>query len=98
MQVDEDEIYWRHRKEDEELEWSHDSARLIAQLTQCFCEYIFSLDLCLLFFNVNMKGNTHCKKLQAVSVKYYLNAFIGRYFSEYGDIVSYTLLSTINRD
>lgn len=34
--VDEDEIYWRLRKEDEELEWSHDSTRLIAQLTQCF--------------------------------------------------------------
>jgi hypothetical protein len=45
MQVDEDEIYWRHGKEDEELEWSHDSTRLIAQLTQCFCEYNFSRDL-----------------------------------------------------
>ncbi|XP_019449003.1 PREDICTED: ELMO domain-containing protein A-like [Lupinus angustifolius] len=34
--VDEDEIYWRRRKEDEELEWSHNSTRLISQLAQCF--------------------------------------------------------------
>ncbi|QCD87807.1 engulfment and cell motility protein 1 [Vigna unguiculata] len=36
MQVDEDEIYWRHRKEDEELEWTPNSTHLISQLTQCF--------------------------------------------------------------
>ncbi|XP_052734492.1 uncharacterized protein LOC108339760 isoform X2 [Vigna angularis] len=35
-QVDEDEIYWRHRKEDEELEWTPNSTHLISQLTQCF--------------------------------------------------------------
>ncbi|XP_014493259.1 ELMO domain-containing protein A isoform X1 [Vigna radiata var. radiata] len=34
--VDEDEIYWRHRKEDEELEWTPNSTHLISQLTQCF--------------------------------------------------------------
>ncbi|OIW08385.1 hypothetical protein TanjilG_03061 [Lupinus angustifolius] len=36
MQVDEDEIYWRHRKEDEELECSHNFTHLISQLVQCF--------------------------------------------------------------
>ncbi|CAL5211949.1 unnamed protein product [Lathyrus oleraceus] len=34
--VDEDEIYWRHEKEDEELEWSHHSTHLITHLIQCF--------------------------------------------------------------
>ncbi|XP_041003413.1 ELMO domain-containing protein A-like isoform X2 [Juglans microcarpa x Juglans regia] len=34
--VDEDEIYWRQKKGDEELEWSHSSAHIITQLTQCF--------------------------------------------------------------
>ncbi|KAK7257455.1 hypothetical protein RIF29_31454 [Crotalaria pallida] len=34
--VDEDEIYWRRRKEDKELEWSHNSTHLISQLAQCF--------------------------------------------------------------
>ncbi|KAK7263638.1 hypothetical protein RJT34_31232 [Clitoria ternatea] len=34
--VDEDEIYWRQRKEDEELEWTPNSTHLISQLTQCF--------------------------------------------------------------
>ncbi|KAF5481241.1 hypothetical protein F2P56_001909 [Juglans regia] len=34
--VDEDEIYWRQKKGDEELEWSHSSAHIISQLTQCF--------------------------------------------------------------
>lgn len=45
MQVDEDEIYWRHRKEDEELEWTPNSTHLISQLTQCFSEYFFFLHL-----------------------------------------------------
>ncbi|XP_057455704.1 uncharacterized protein LOC130746933 isoform X2 [Lotus japonicus] len=35
LKVDEDEIYWRHRKEDNELEWSHNSTHLITQLTRC---------------------------------------------------------------
>ncbi|KAK7243269.1 hypothetical protein RIF29_38062 [Crotalaria pallida] len=35
-EVDEDEIYWRRRKEDKELEWSHNSTHLISQLAQCF--------------------------------------------------------------
>ncbi|GLT67476.1 hypothetical protein SLA2020_397820 [Shorea laevis] len=34
--VDEDEIYWRQKKGDEELEWSHSSTPVISQLTQCF--------------------------------------------------------------
>ncbi|KAE8075896.1 hypothetical protein FH972_014579 [Carpinus fangiana] len=34
--VDEDEIYWRQKKGDEELEWSHSSTHVISQLTQCF--------------------------------------------------------------
>ncbi|XP_062106283.1 uncharacterized protein LOC133817719 isoform X1 [Humulus lupulus] len=34
--VDEDETYWRQKKGDEELEWSHDSTHVIAQLAQCF--------------------------------------------------------------
>ncbi|KAF3443885.1 hypothetical protein FNV43_RR13575 [Rhamnella rubrinervis] len=34
--VDEDEIYWRQKKGDEELEWSHDSTHVISQLAQCF--------------------------------------------------------------
>ncbi|KAG4967692.1 hypothetical protein AAZX31_12G103700 [Glycine max] len=34
--VDEDEIYWRRRKEDEELEWTPNSTHLISQFTQCF--------------------------------------------------------------
>ncbi|XP_025687588.1 uncharacterized protein [Arachis hypogaea] len=34
--VDEDEIYWRHRKKDEELEWSHNSTHLVSQFAQCF--------------------------------------------------------------
>ncbi|XP_015880576.3 uncharacterized protein LOC107416581 isoform X2 [Ziziphus jujuba] len=34
--VDEDEIYWRQNKGDEELDWSHDSTHVISQLTQCF--------------------------------------------------------------
>lgn len=38
MQVDEDEIYWRQKKGDEELEWSYSSAHIISQLTQCFGE------------------------------------------------------------
>ncbi|KAK4255482.1 hypothetical protein QN277_008480 [Acacia crassicarpa] len=33
--VDEDEPYWRQRKEDEELEWSHNSTHLISHLAQC---------------------------------------------------------------
>lgn len=43
MQVDEDEIYWRRRKEDEDLEWSNNSTHLISQLAQCFSEYNFLL-------------------------------------------------------
>ncbi|KAK9284574.1 hypothetical protein L1049_023749 [Liquidambar formosana] len=34
--VDEDEIYWRRKKSDEELEWSHNSTHVISQLAQCF--------------------------------------------------------------
>ncbi|KAK6919031.1 ELMO domain [Dillenia turbinata] len=34
--VDEDEIYWRQKKEDEELAWSHNSSHLVSQLAQCF--------------------------------------------------------------
>ncbi|KGN46754.1 ELMO domain-containing protein A isoform X1 [Cucumis sativus] len=34
--VDEDEIYWRRRRGDEELEWSHSSTYVILQLAQCF--------------------------------------------------------------
>ncbi|XP_044465699.1 ELMO domain-containing protein A-like isoform X2 [Mangifera indica] len=34
--VDEDEIYWRQKKYDEELEWSHNSTPVISQLAQCF--------------------------------------------------------------
>ena len=40
IQVDEDEIYWRRRKADEELEWTPNSTHLISQFTQCFSEYI----------------------------------------------------------
>ncbi|KAI4333992.1 hypothetical protein L6164_018735 [Bauhinia variegata] len=36
MQVDEDELYWRKRKEGDELECSHNSTHLISQLVQCF--------------------------------------------------------------
>ncbi|OMO59745.1 Engulfment/cell motility, ELMO [Corchorus capsularis] len=36
MNVDEDEVYWRQKKGDEELEWSHSSTHVISQLTQCF--------------------------------------------------------------
>ncbi|CAK9314784.1 unnamed protein product [Citrullus colocynthis] len=35
-EVDEDEIYWRRRRGDEELEWSHSSTHVILQLAQCF--------------------------------------------------------------
>ncbi|EXB55630.1 ELMO domain-containing protein A [Morus notabilis] len=35
-EVDEDEAYWRQTKDDEELEWSHDSSHVITQLAQCF--------------------------------------------------------------
>ncbi|CAL0333873.1 unnamed protein product [Lupinus luteus] len=34
--VDKDEIYWRCRKKNEELEWSQNSTLLISQLAQCF--------------------------------------------------------------
>ncbi|GMP67133.1 hypothetical protein CsSME_00027226 [Camellia sinensis var. sinensis] len=34
--VDEDEAYWRRKKASEELAWSHNSAHVISQLTQCF--------------------------------------------------------------
>ncbi|XP_038900725.1 ELMO domain-containing protein A isoform X2 [Benincasa hispida] len=34
--VDEDDIYWRRRRGDEELEWSHSSTHVILQLAQCF--------------------------------------------------------------
>ncbi|XVE49886.1 hypothetical protein DITRI_Ditri01bG0118200 [Diplodiscus trichospermus] len=34
--VDEDEVYWRQKKGDEELEWPHSSTHLISQLAQCF--------------------------------------------------------------
>ncbi|KAL9457730.1 hypothetical protein AB3S75_006724 [Citrus x aurantiifolia] len=34
--VDEDEIYWRQKKDDEELEWSQNSSHVISQLAQCF--------------------------------------------------------------
>ncbi|XWS54217.1 hypothetical protein CRYUN_Cryun10bG0070400 [Craigia yunnanensis] len=34
--VDEDEVCWRQKKGDEELEWTHSSTRLISQLAQCF--------------------------------------------------------------
>lgn len=60
IQVDEDEIYWRRRKEDEELEWTPNSTHLISQLTQCFSEYIclswshsVFLDFCISFQYVN---------------------------------------------
>ncbi|KAG6604806.1 ELMO domain-containing protein A, partial [Cucurbita argyrosperma subsp. sororia] len=36
VMVDEDEIYWRQRRGDEELEWSHRSTPVILQLAQCF--------------------------------------------------------------
>ncbi|XP_022943361.1 ELMO domain-containing protein A-like isoform X1 [Cucurbita moschata] len=35
-EVDEDEIYWRRRRGDEELEWSHSSTHVILKLAQCF--------------------------------------------------------------
>ncbi|XP_010657264.1 uncharacterized protein LOC100267122 isoform X3 [Vitis vinifera] len=34
--VDEDEVYWRQKKDDDELEWSHNSTHVISQLAQCF--------------------------------------------------------------
>ncbi|XP_059660967.1 uncharacterized protein LOC132307271 isoform X2 [Cornus florida] len=34
--VDEDEIYWRQKKDDDDLAWPHNSAHVISQLTQCF--------------------------------------------------------------
>ncbi|KAI9383835.1 hypothetical protein POPTR_013G136200v4 [Populus trichocarpa] len=34
--VDEDDVYWKRKKSSEELEWSHNSTRVISQLTQCF--------------------------------------------------------------
>ncbi|XP_057984399.1 uncharacterized protein LOC110668212 isoform X2 [Hevea brasiliensis] len=34
--VDEDEVYWRSEKSNEELEWSYNSTHVISQLTQCF--------------------------------------------------------------
>ncbi|XVF66861.1 hypothetical protein PTKIN_Ptkin10aG0072600 [Pterospermum kingtungense] len=34
--VDEDEVYWRQKKGDEELEWTHSSTHVISQLAQCF--------------------------------------------------------------
>ncbi|KAA8526411.1 hypothetical protein F0562_008386 [Nyssa sinensis] len=34
--VDEDEIYWRQKKDSEELAWSHNSSHVISQLAQCF--------------------------------------------------------------
>ncbi|XP_024019971.1 ELMO domain-containing protein A isoform X1 [Morus notabilis] len=39
--VDEDEAYWRQTKDDEELEWSHDSSHVITQLAQ----YIFFISI-----------------------------------------------------
>ncbi|KAH7576896.1 hypothetical protein JRO89_XS01G0172200 [Xanthoceras sorbifolium] len=36
VMVDEDEIYWRQKKSDEEVEWSHNSTHVIQQLAQCF--------------------------------------------------------------
>lgn len=48
MQVDEDEPYWRQRKEDEELECSHNSTHLISHLAQCLSKLILSLNLMLL--------------------------------------------------
>ncbi|KAE9457621.1 hypothetical protein C3L33_10476, partial [Rhododendron williamsianum] len=34
--VDEDEVYWRHKKASEELAWSHNSAHVGTQLARCF--------------------------------------------------------------
>ncbi|XP_038713187.1 ELMO domain-containing protein A-like isoform X3 [Tripterygium wilfordii] len=34
--VDEDEVYWRQEKDDEELEWTHKSTPVILQFVQCF--------------------------------------------------------------
>ncbi|KAG8641469.1 hypothetical protein MANES_13G148900v8 [Manihot esculenta] len=36
VMVDEDEVYWRSEKRNEELEWSYNSTHVISQLTQCF--------------------------------------------------------------
>ncbi|XP_020235469.1 ELMO domain-containing protein C isoform X2 [Cajanus cajan] len=57
--VDEDEIYWRQRKEDEELEWTPNSTHLISQLTQCFTNAMVGSRSWIggLFHRINTKQN-----------------------------------------
>lgn len=38
IQVDEDGIFWRQKKGDDELAWSQHSAHVTSQLAQCFSE------------------------------------------------------------